>query len=151
MKNPTDDDAYHALFRSYKNANKQIKELQAQLDYERERNANNVANADLQIAELRAEIARLREGGCAREQHTTQYCAEAQRLAGDAAMLDWIADSGFIETVMEGELNVHEAAHWIAYEREVDSAPTVEDYRLALRHIIRVAINAEAAQAAEGE
>ena len=86
MKNPTDDDAYHALFRSYKNANKQIKELQAQLDYEQERNLNNAANAQLQIkeltverdnwydacirahtriAELTAEIARLREGGCA--------------------------------------------------------------------------------------
>ena len=115
MKNPTDDDAYHALFRSYKLASKEIKELQAQLALERERNLNNVANADLQIAELKAEnarlrksvvwdvvnalacadeykcelaaaqaeITRLRAGGCARDQHTTQYCGELQAAEGE--------------------------------------------------------------------
>lgn len=30
-----------------------------------------------------AEIERLRAGGCARDQGTTQYCAEAARLAAD--------------------------------------------------------------------
>ena len=80
----------------------QLRELQAQLDYEQERNLNSAANAQLQIkeltverdnwydacirahtriAELTAEITRLRSGGCAREQNTTQWCAEAQRLA----------------------------------------------------------------------
>lgn len=33
--------------------------------------------------ELRAEIERLRAGGCARDQTTTQYCAEAARLAAE--------------------------------------------------------------------
>ena len=41
MKNPTNDDVYDVLFRSYELANKQIKEMQA-------------------------EITRLRAGGCAR-------------------------------------------------------------------------------------
>ena len=35
------------------------------------------------IAELRAEIERLRAGGCARDQTTTQYCAEAVGLAAE--------------------------------------------------------------------
>ena len=55
---------------------------------EMERNLNNVGIADLQIAELQAEvtglrndeITRLRAGGCARDQHTTQYCGEMGRL-----------------------------------------------------------------------
>ena len=100
--NDKSDAAYDALFRSYENANKQIKELEAQLaearaeveSYqaklaeEQERNLNNVANADLQFAEMQAEITRLcalfrREGGCAREQGTSQWCAEAQRLADE--------------------------------------------------------------------
>lgn len=55
MKNPTNNDAYDVLFRSYELANKQIKEIQAQLALEQERNLNNVANADLQLAELQAE------------------------------------------------------------------------------------------------
>ena len=63
-------------------AGERIAELEAQLAYERERNANNVANADLQIAELRAEITRLRSGGCAREQGATQWCGAMQELVG---------------------------------------------------------------------
>ena len=147
MKNPTDDDAYHALFRSYELADKEIKKLQAQLAAERERNLNNVSNADLQIAELQAQVAavteqrdaaieavmgedyvlgqheiedsstlyeiifdqiaaaqsqvttvteqrdeitRLRAGGCARDQHTTQYCGEMQALV---VKLSAIADA----------------------------------------------------------
>ena len=31
-------------------------------------------------ARLRAEVIRLRKGGCARDQTTTQFCAEAERL-----------------------------------------------------------------------
>ncbi len=76
MNNP----AYYALFCSYEAANRRIKELESQLAYEQERNASNVANAGLQIAELQAEITRLRAGGCARDQHTTQYCGETGRL-----------------------------------------------------------------------
>lgn len=107
MKNPTDDDAYHALFRSYENANKEIKELQAQLNYEQERNANNVANAQLQIDELtseyqtwriacnrareradaaNAEITRMREG---RKIHNCEAAAaQIAALEKDEAMLD---------------------------------------------------------------
>ena len=55
MKNPTNDDAYDVLFRSYELANKQIKEIQAQFAYEQERRRNNVANAQLQIDELTSE------------------------------------------------------------------------------------------------
>ena len=79
----------------------QLRELQAQLDYEQERNLNSAANAQLQIkeltverdnwydacirahtriAELTAELSRLRSGGCAREQNTTQYCGAMQEL-----------------------------------------------------------------------
>ena len=36
-----------------------------------------------QITALRAEVKRLRAGGCARDQNTTQYCAEASRLAAE--------------------------------------------------------------------
>jgi cell division septum initiation protein DivIVA len=33
-----------------------------------------------EIERLRAEVERLRAGGCARDQTTTQFCAEAERL-----------------------------------------------------------------------
>jgi cell division protein FtsB len=36
-----------------------------------------------EIDRLRAEVERLRAGGCARNQTTTQYCAEAARLAAE--------------------------------------------------------------------
>lgn len=46
---------------------------------------------------LRAEIERLRAGGCARDQTTTQYCAEAARLAAEnerlRTALEWYASS----------------------------------------------------------
>lgn len=41
----------------------------------------------VECAELRAEIARLRAGGCARDQTTTQYCAEAVGMAREIAEL----------------------------------------------------------------
>lgn len=80
---------------------KRIAELEAQLAYEQERNANNVANAQLQIDELtseyqtwriacnrareradaaNAEITRLRSDGCAREQGATQWCGAMQEM-----------------------------------------------------------------------
>lgn len=125
-----------------------IAELEAQLAYERERNANNVENADYQIAELRAEIARLREG---RKIHNCE-AAEAQisALEKDAAMLDWLADHEAVKNINRVNLSIYETAMCIAYERDVDAEPTVEDYRLALRLMIRTAINAEAAEAARG-
>ena len=40
-----------------------------------------------EITELRAEVERLRAGGCARDQSTTQYCAEAAALAAEVERL----------------------------------------------------------------
>ena len=39
------------------------------------------------LDEAAAEIARLRAGGCARDQGTTQYCAEAAKLAAEIERL----------------------------------------------------------------
>ena len=39
------------------------------------------------LAEAEAEIERLRAGGCARDQTTTQYCAEAVALQSENARL----------------------------------------------------------------
>ncbi len=77
--------------------------IAASLVYERERNANNVANADLQIAELQAEITRLRAGGCARDQHTTQYCGEMGRLVERLTALaeEWRTDETWDKTMDE--------------------------------------------------
>ena len=82
--NDKSDAAYDALFRSYEDSNRCIKELEAQLaearaeveSYqaklaeEQERNLNNVANAQLQIEEVtadrdvwRASCFRARESG----------------------------------------------------------------------------------------
>ena len=61
-----------------------IVELEAQLAAANAESLNtDMVIVDLkdQIAGAKAEIARLREGGCAREQGATQWCAEAQRLA----------------------------------------------------------------------
>lgn len=47
------------------------------------------------LAEAEAEIERLRAGGCARDQTTTQYCAEAVRLQdaiNDLAKHVWRGD-----------------------------------------------------------
>lgn len=46
-----------------------------------DRHANNIQDAA-------AEITRLRAGGCARDQGTTQYCAEAARLAKKVSKLE---------------------------------------------------------------
>ena len=66
----------------------------------------------LQITALRAEIERLRAGGCARDQKTTQYCAEASRLTAENERLRkalreayeiYANSDGFIpETAAEG-------------------------------------------------
>ena len=59
-----------------------IAELEARLAETQERNQNNIMNAESRMERLQAEIARLREGGCAREQGATQYCGEMQELVG---------------------------------------------------------------------
>lgn len=41
---------------------------------------SRIAELEAQLTAAQAEITRLREGGCAREQATTQWCAEAQQL-----------------------------------------------------------------------
>lgn len=140
----------------------QLRELQAQLDYEQERNLNSAANAQLQIkeltverdnwydacirahtriAELTAEITRLREGGCAREQGATQYCAEAQRLAGDAAILDWIADHEVVNDVDGVNLDIHDIARKIVDNQGRQKQSTIQIYRQALRQLIRAAMD----------
>jgi hypothetical protein len=48
----------------------------------------NLRSLNLSVADEAAdEIARLRAGGCARDQSTTQFCAEAAALAAEAARL----------------------------------------------------------------
>jgi hypothetical protein len=112
---------------------------------------NALACADeykCELAAAQAEIARLREG---RKIHNCE-AAEAQisALEKDAAMLDWLADHEAVKNINRVNLSIYETAMCIAYERDVDAEPTVEDYRLALRLMIRTAINAEAAEAARG-
>ena len=46
-------------------------------------NAEWMGIADAFLEDAAAEIARLRAGGCARDQGTTQYCAEAAKLAAE--------------------------------------------------------------------
>lgn len=75
--------------------------------------------------------------------------AKITRLRMDAAMLDWLADHEAVKNINQVNLSIYETAMCIAYERDVDAEPTVEDYRLALRLMIRTAINAEAAHSRE--
>lgn len=46
---------------------------------------NERTEAADEIERLRAEVERLRAGGCARGQTTTQFCAEAERLRNELA------------------------------------------------------------------
>lgn len=50
---------------------------------------------DVVISQLRDEIARLRAGGCARDQKTTQFCAEAVEL--ERELEAWKAYAGGLE------------------------------------------------------
>lgn len=108
---------------------------------------SRIAELEAQLTAAQAEIARLRSGG---NIHNCEAAEEQiSALEKDAAMLDWIADNQIIEII--ADWNIHEIANWIAYERDVDSAPTVEDYRQALRRMICAAMDAEAAHSGEGE
>ena len=71
------------------------------------------------------EIERLRAGGCARDQGTTQYCAEAARLAAENERL-----RAALKQIDE---------HCLQMLR----VPTKEYGPLALQHIARAALNGE--------
>jgi small-conductance mechanosensitive channel len=118
-----------------------IAELEARLAETQERNQNNIMNAESRMERLQAEIARLREGGCAREQGATQYCAEAQRLAGDAAILDWIADHEVVNDVDGVNLDIHDIARKIVDNQGRQKQSTIQIYRQALRQLIRAAMD----------
>ena len=53
-------------------------------------------------SELRAEISRLKAGGCARDQRTTQFCAEAVELQKEIAKLH--VERDFWRSVAEQKL-----------------------------------------------
>ena len=75
---------------------------------ERLRDLAPVTNAETRAAmtEAAAEIERLRAGGCARDQGTTQYCAEAAAMAAEnerlRAALELYRDAVRIDATMEG-------------------------------------------------
>ena len=56
--------------------------------------AATTASAADEIERLRNEVERLRAGGCARGQTTTQFCAEAERLRNELAARCGIGGAG---------------------------------------------------------
>ena len=66
-----------------------------------EHTSEHRALAERRIVELEAEVERLRAGGCARDQRTTQYCAEAQaalaraEAAAREAVAAWMIEHAF--------------------------------------------------------
>ena len=65
--------------------------LEAAAEIERLRAA--IGETLLEREDARAEVERLRAGGCARDQGTTQYCAEAAKLAAEIERLrEWNAE-----------------------------------------------------------
>lgn len=81
-----------------------------------------------------------------------QLAARMLNLADDAAILDWMADNQVVEMVGISDWNIHEIAMEVMCESGGDDSPTVDDYRRALRLLIRTAMDDQkAAQAAEGE
>jgi regulator of replication initiation timing len=65
-------------------------------------------NMTIALREAAKEIERLRAGGCARDQSTTQYCAEAARLAVENERL-----RAALEEIkaLEGEINIGNYTH----------------------------------------
>ena len=78
--------------------------MEAAAEIERLRAA--IGETLLEREDARAEVERLRAGGCARDQGTTQYCAEAAKLAAEneklRAALELYRDAVRIDATMEG-------------------------------------------------
>lgn len=67
-------------------------------------------DAEKERDELRAEIKRLRAGGCARDQQSTQYCAEAARLAEENAELRAVVEA---VAALQERFDDEPSAQWI--------------------------------------
>ena len=72
-------------------------------------------------AEAAAEIARLKAGGCARDQGLTQYCAEAAAMAAEnerlrAALAELLAYTQDVEHL------VYDAEEWVKDHKSVAQA-----------------------------
>ncbi len=84
-------------------------DLQARLAAEEALNVKNAADAYQRVSKLeaeligmQAEITRLRAGGCARDQHTTQYCGELRSLV---TRLTALAEEFQTEETWDGKRN----------------------------------------------
>lgn len=93
---------------------------------ERLRDLAPVTNAETRatMTEAAAEITRLRAGGCARDQGTTQYCAEAAKLAAE------------VERLLAGQYDVYAAAREEYRTKIAEQATENERLRAALRKLI---------------
>ncbi len=67
---------------------------------------------------------------------------EAQLVAAqaDTAILDWLADYQVLEGFVHVDSDIHEIAVQIAEARDAEAEPSVEDYRQALRRLVRAAM-----------
>ena len=112
------------------------------------------------VLHLRAaadEIARLRAGGCARDQGLTQYCAEAARLAEENADIRRLANKYLAEsTALKAEVErlrneLHITTEWSAkvHAGHEEDMAEIERLRAALDAIaelfVEVCIEARAA------
>ena len=87
-----------------------------------------------ELTAARAEIECLRAGGCARDQGTTQYCAEAARLAAENERLrEWNAEIALNarEFAAENE-RLRAALEWIAGTALTEAEAMAEKARAAL-------------------
>jgi hypothetical protein len=60
-----------------------MNDIVERLRFRADENYEMLGNIHEPLLEAAAEIERLRAGGCARDQGTTQYCAEAAKLAAE--------------------------------------------------------------------
>lgn len=79
-----------------------------------EHTSEHRALAERRIVELEAEVERLRAGGCARDQRTTQYCAEAVRLGAENRLL--------LEAIDRLQQTWAENAPAVAYKARAEAA-----------------------------